>query len=284
MRSCHHAYRPPVPSPRPAPGHGGRESAQWLCLVIRPGRTRPRDGPFSHRPAPSGLPETSPPSIPGGGAAATPLPSACRRSASCGPGRSAAPWRRRTRRDSRARPPHSEGPFLEAQKPEAAGSRRAKSAREDRHTHASLPPRTRAMLPAAVTLPAAHGRRTRAEPTVAGYHAVPRRVALGTEAVGPLEPAAHGLGPVGHPARAVAPPAGKPKPPVREGREDRHPGTRHTMPKNGWIAAEVGAPKPVHVTSFSAALRLKPAYLRAFWLTDGAACDIMLQGLTTRAP
>jgi len=44
VRSCHHAYRPSVPSPRLAPGHGGRESTKWLCLVIWPKRTRLRHG------------------------------------------------------------------------------------------------------------------------------------------------------------------------------------------------------------------------------------------------
>jgi hypothetical protein len=61
------------------------------------------------------------------------------------------------------------------------------------------------VLLAVVARPAAHGRGARAKATAAGSHAVARRVALGTEAVGFLEPAVFGLRVVGHPARAAAP-------------------------------------------------------------------------------
>src|SRR3954447_2228353 len=64
------------------------------------------------------------------------------------------------------------------------------------------------VLLAVVDLPAAHDCRTRAKPVVVRYHAVAWRAALGTKAVGLLEPAFCGLRSIGHPARAVAPPTG----------------------------------------------------------------------------
>jgi hypothetical protein len=76
-------------------------------------------------------------------------------------------------------------------------------------TGTSLPWQVRGVLPAIVAPPEAHGRGARAKPVAVRSHAVARRAALGTEAVCLLEPAFYGLGSVGHPARAVAPPTGK---------------------------------------------------------------------------
>src|SRR4051794_4915854 len=66
----------------------------------------------------------------------------------------------------------------------------------------------RGVILAQVGLPAAHGRGARAKPVFTGSRTVARRVAPGAEAVGPFEPAAHGLREVGHPSRAVALPTG----------------------------------------------------------------------------
>src|SRR5215203_4696955 len=60
------------------------------------------------------------------------------------------------------------------------------------------------VLLAQVDLPAAHGRGAWAQLIVLRSHAVARRVTFGTETVGFLEPAFHGLRAIGHPSRAVA--------------------------------------------------------------------------------
>src|SRR5918993_2140143 len=55
-----------------------------------------------------------------------------------------------------------------------------------------------------IDLPVAHGRGARAKPIVLRSHAVPRRVALGTETVGFLQSAFYGLRKIECPSSAVA--------------------------------------------------------------------------------
>jgi hypothetical protein len=57
---------------------------------------------------------------------------------------------------------------------------------------------------AVVAWPQAPGRGAGAKVTIAGSHAVARRMTLGTETVGFLEPVIFGLRAIEHPARAVA--------------------------------------------------------------------------------
>jgi hypothetical protein len=73
--------------------------------------------------------------------------------------------------------------------------------REDRPRPYRPPRKIRGVLPAVVAPPAARGRGAGARPAVTGPRAQARRAAPGAGAAGPLEPAAYGVGSVGHPAR-----------------------------------------------------------------------------------